>query len=263
MFNLVAFDIETIPDADLLRRSLGNVDAGDEEIIKLAQEEQLAKTGGKSDFLPIVFHKVAVISAVIRKDNTFKISSKAIPELTEKEVVESFFNLIDKLQPTLISWNGTGFDLPVLILRALRHKVVAEGFWTGPGDKWNQYKARYHEAHHDIMDIIGMYQNKSKLENVALACDLPGKMGYSGAKVYEMFQNEKYTQISNYCETDALNTYLVWLNLQLQNGKLSPEKFQEECNFVEQHLASSKEDHIIKFLTQWAEYRSASNSSKV
>jgi hypothetical protein len=65
-----------------------------------------------------------------------------------------------------VSWNGGGFDLPVLHYRGLIHGVTAPRYWDmGEGDyrdsrdfKWNNYISRYHMRHLDLMDLLAMYQ---------------------------------------------------------------------------------------------------------
>ena len=259
MSTVVAFDIETVPDAGLLRLSMDKPDAGDEEIIELAQQEALEKSGGRSDFIRPQFHKVVVVSIAMRIKDRLLINSKCPPEQDEAEVVRSFFNMIDKHTPTLVSWNGSGFDLPVLSMRAMHHGIVAEGYWQGPGDKWSQYTSRYHDAHLDLMDILGHRQISvaPKLETIALSCGLPGKMGKSGSEVLEMYQSGRYSDISAYCETDALNCYLLWLRYMLVSGRISPKKYEEEQSVVDAEIASTNAPHLMEFGKLWVSSRKA------
>lgn len=254
---IVAFDIETVADTDLLRKVHALPDAGDDEIIAKARKEQLEKSDGRSDFLPLVFHKLAMVSAVIRSKDELHIVSKGPPELGEAEAVTSFFSWIDRAAPVLVSWNGTGFDLPVLALRAMHHGVISEGYWQGPGDKWEQYTARFHGAHQDLMDILAHHQGfkGSKLENVALLCGLPGKLGYDGSQVQQLYADKDYASISAYCEIDALTTYLLWLRFRLVAGHLPPERHTQECTLVEKYLASSNAPHLDEFLAGWVAAR--------
>ena len=254
---VVAFDIETVADTDLMRKSYKMPDAGDDEIVEKAKKQQLEKSDGRSDFLPLVFHKIAVVSAVIRRKDELHIVSKGPPGLNEKEAVESFYSWVDRASPVLVSWNGSGFDLPVIALRAMLHGVISEGYWQGPGDKWNQYTSRFHGAHQDLMDILAHYQGfrGSKLEDVALLCGLPGKLGYDGSQVQQMFNDKRYADISSYCEIDALNTYLLWLRYRMISGRLLVDRYKQECTLVENFLASSNAPHLDKFLASWVESR--------
>ena len=260
--SVLAFDLETIPDADLLRLALSMPDAGDDEVIEVARADAIEKSGGRSDFLPLAYHKIVVVSIVLRKQDRVVIDSKAPPEHDEADAIRSFFGIVDRIGPTLVSWNGSGFDLPVLAMRMMRHGIVSPGYWQGPGDKWRQYTSRFHDAHHDLMDIIAHRNLRaaSKLETMSLACGLPGKMGYAGDQVLEMHRSKRHSEISAYCEIDALNTYLLWNRFQMVSGHLPPKRYEEEEALVEAELASSSSPHLKDFGERWVKARSALGS---
>ncbi|MBF2734999.1 MAG: 3'-5' exonuclease [Betaproteobacteria bacterium AqS2] len=252
---VAAFDAETVPDAELLRLAHGQPDASDADIAALAKQKQLEKTDGRSDFLPLAFHQVVAVSIVLRgTDGAIQIVSKAAPA-DEKTIIEGFFAWIARSQPLLVSWNGKGFDLPMLALRALRHGVDASGYWRGPpGGKWDpKYVKRYDDgAHADIMDFLSHYnpRNAASLEHAALLCGLPGKMGYEGSQVEGLYRDGKFDAIRDYCELDALNTYLIWLRLQLSTGAL------DAAGRTEEFLAGGA-PHLQDFLQKWRASRPA------
>ena len=247
------FDIETVPDPELLRRCYQDADASDEAVIERAKKEALEKGG--SGMLPMQFHKIACISLVYRDaaKGILRISSKRPPDQSEKEILEAFFLLIDRHSPQLVSWNGSGFDLPVIHLRALKHRVVCETYWQGPGNRYEQYTSRYSDNHIDVMDKLALHQPRcySKLETAALACSLPGKMGISGDSVHEMWKAGKYKQIADYCETDVLNTYLLWLRFMMISGHLTPDEHDGDCEALAAELASSQAPHLLEFHSRW------------
>ena len=96
---------------------------------------------------------------------------------------------IDKHTPQLVSWNGGGFDLPVLNYRALIHGVTAARYWDWGDDdrefKFNSYLGRYHTRHLDLMDVLAMYQPRASagLDAIARLCGFPGKLGMDGSEV--------------------------------------------------------------------------------
>ncbi len=249
---VAAFDIETVPDADLLRQHYSDPDAPDDAIVERAQADAIARSGG-SDFLPLAFHKVAAISLLFREANKITISSKRPPEHSEPDAIAAFFGLIDRFSPQLVSWNGSGFDLPVLHLRAMRYSVVAANYWQGPGNRYEQYTSRYTDNHLDVMDRLAAYQPRSftKLDTAALACGLPGKMGTDGSAVYGLWQAGKFKEIADYCETDVLNTYLLWLRFMLIAGRMERGEYDAECERLAAELASSGQDHLAEFHDRW------------
>ena len=259
---ILAFDVETIPNAGLLRRLSPESKDNDYVLIESAKQDVLEKSDGKSDFLPVALHQVVVLSIVFRRGNSLSISSKAYPEFSEEKIVAAFFELVGNSNPTLVSWNGSGFDLPLLNLRALHYNISATDFWHGPGDKWEQYTSRFHNAHHDVMDILALRNGRSnsKLETVALDNDLPGKMGYGGDQVYDMYLNEHYQKIKEYCEFDAVTTYLLWLRLQHLQGNIDHNSYLAECEMMEETLINSNEEHLKKYQDTWQQLRQESKN---
>jgi len=255
--NTLVFDIETIPDTELGRRLYDVADLDDESVAKIMFFKQ--KQARATDFLPLPQHRIVVISAILRNRDGIRVFSLGPDLASEKEIVQRFFDGIDRFSPTLVSWNGSGFDLPVLHYRALRHGVSAARYWEiGDEDRefrYNNYLGRFHWRHIDVMDVLAGYQpgGRASLEQVAQLLGLPGKLGMSGDKVWDYYLAGKVADIKNYCETDVLNTYLVYLRFQLMRGLLDARGYGEEVALLRQRLEESKEAHLREFLDAWGE----------
>jgi len=156
-----------------------------------------------------------------------------------------------------VAWNGSGFDLPVLHYRALRTGIQAPRYWeTGDADdgfRYNNYLNRYHRRHLDLMDVLSGFQSRARvsLERMALLLGLPGKLGFSGARVWEAYLAGDLLGIRRYCETDVLNTYLVYLRFELMRGRLTRERHAEEVERVRALLRGGTEPHFAEFLSAW------------
>ena len=251
---ILAFDIETVPDVAGIRRLHDlPADLADQEVAEVAFQKRRAQTG--NDFLGPQLHRVVVIGCVLREGDAVKVFS--IGEATEKETLQRFYDGIEKLVPQLVSWNGGGFDLPVLNYRALVNGVAAPKFWDqGDDDKdfrWNSYLGRYHQRHLDLMDVLAMYQGRGNapLDQMAQLLGLPGKLGMDGSKVWEAFQQGRIAAIRNYCETDVANTYLLFQRFQLVRGVLDEAQHRRECELVRATLSKTGEDHWREFLAGW------------
>lgn len=253
--NILAFDIETIPDVTGGRRlyDLDGLDDGDvAEIMFTKRREQT-----DSEFLPVYLQRVAAISAVLRTGEQCKVWSLGNPDSSERELIERFFDGIERYTPTLVTWNGSGFDLPVLHHRALVHGVTAARYWDNGDDdrefKWNNYLNRFHARHTDLMDVLAGYQARAfaPLDQVAVLCGLPGKMGMDGSKVWGAFQEGRIDDIRNYCESDALNTYLLYLRWLLMKGDLDQQRYEHECGLTRQSLQAADKPHLNEFLDAW------------
>ena len=253
--NCLVFDIETVPDVALGRRLYGLAGLPDEEVAKAMFALRRQDSG--AEFLPLEQHRIVAISCVLRSRDALKVWSLGDENAAEAELIERFFDGLERYSPDLVSWNGSGFDLPVLTYRALRAGVTASRFWeTGDNDpafRYNNYLNRYHWRHLDLMDVLSGFQGRGRasLESVALLLGLPGKLGFSGAQVWDAYLEGNLLGIRRYCETDVLNTYLVYLRFELLRGRLTRERHAEELERVRALLRAGEEPHFSQFLRAW------------
>lgn len=253
--NTLVFDIETVPDVALGRRLFGLEGLDDAEVAKAMFA--LRRQGSGGEFLPLEQHRVVAISCVLRSREGLRVWSLGDPESPESELIERFFDGIDRFSPVLVSWNGCGFDLPVLNYRALLAGVQAPRYWeTGEEDqafRYNNYLSRYHWRHLDLMDVLSGFQARGRvsLQNMACLLGFPGKLGFSGAQVWDAYLGGNLPGIRRYCETDVLNTYLVYLRFELLRGRLTRERHAEEVERVKALLRAGKEPHLAEFLRVW------------
>ncbi|MFQ6023415.1 MAG: 3'-5' exonuclease [Acidiferrobacterales bacterium] len=254
--NILTFDIETAPDVDTARRLYGLDGLTDADVARVMFEKRREETGD-SDFLRHHLHRVIAISTVLRHADDLRVWSLGSADSTEAELVRRFFEGIEKFTPTLVSWNGSQFDLPVLHYRALLHGVAAPRYWdTGNADRdfrWNNYLNRYHERHTDLMDVLSAYQLRAAapLHEIAVMLGLPGKMGISGADVWDQYRAGKIELIRNYCEIDTLNTYLIYLRWELLRGNLDHAGWNREQQLVRDTLINDGRPHLKAFLAEW------------
>jgi predicted PolB exonuclease-like 3'-5' exonuclease len=254
---ILAFDIETVLDVSGIRRLYELPESlPDREVAEIAFQKRRTQTG--SDFLPPQLQRVAVISCVLREAEGIKVFSIGEPDTPEKEALQRFFDGIEKLVPQLVSWNGGGFDLPVLNYRALLHGVAAPKFWDQGEDdrdfRFNSYVGRYHARHLDLMDVLAMYQprNNAPLDEVAQLAGLPGKIGVGGAQVWPAYLDGRIAEIRDYCEADTANTYLLYLRFQKLRGTLTDAQYGQECALLRSTLEKLKAAHWREFLTRWS-----------
>lgn len=258
---VLTFDIETVPDVAGLRR-LHALDPAlsDGEVAELAFQQRRAASG--NDFLPHHLQRVVVISCLLRTASEVHVWSLAEPGQGEAEIIQRFFDGVEKFTPQLVSWNGGGFDLPVLHYRGLIHGIVAARYWDlGDGDyadsrdfRWNNYISRYHTRHLDLMDLLALYQPRAAvpLDQLAKLIGFPGKIGMDGGKVWQAWLAGRADEIRDYCETDVVNTYLVSLRFHLFRGELSVDEYAAELAIVRAALERIEKPHWGEFLAAWA-----------
>ena len=256
--SILVFDIESVPDYEAGRKIHKLMpDLSDQDVVKAMQHLQFQKSG--SEFMPLHLQKIVAISVVFEKGDQLKVWSLGHADADEKEIIQRFFEGIEQHTPTLVSWNGGGFDLPVLHYRALLHGVPAPRYWeTGDDDnsfRYNNYISRFHWRHTDLMDVLANYQPRggAKLDQIATMLGLPGKLGMDGSLVWEKYQQGAMDDIRHYCETDVLNTYLVFLQFEMIRGRCSRELLAQKQARVKQLLSDSQRDHLLEFLRAWEE----------
>ncbi len=256
--NVLVFDIETVPDVESGRQLYGLENIDDKNVAKAMAALRREQTGD-SDFLRHHFHRVIAISAVLRSGDALRIWSLGELNATEAEIIQRFYDGIEKYTPTLVSWNGSGFDLPVLHYRALKHGIAAPRYWeTGADDqsfRWNNYLSRFHERHTDLMDVLSGYQPRAaaRLDEIARLIGLPGKMGMDGSEVWSNYLDGRLAAIRDYCEIDVVNTYLIYLRYELMRGNLDRPDYQRELALMRETLAAADRPHFREYLAEWTE----------
>lgn len=262
--SLFVFDIETVPDIDVLPQLTGETAPDPATGREMLEKYHLDITDGRNGFPRQPFHKVVAISflrATIQRDGnleTYEIEElRSGGDLTseEKDLVNGFFAYCGKLYPRLVSFNGRGFDLPVLKYRAMKHGVSARWLHQS-ANKWENYTSRYAPNWHcDLAEVLSDYgaSARTKMNEVCAALDLPGKTGVDGSKVSDMYDNGEIEGIRRYCETDVLNTYLLYLRYVLHTGLSDHDGYNHAINLTVTWLEERAGDipAYQEFLDAW------------
>ena len=256
MSPVLVFDIETVPDILGLRTLYGlGAEISDADVAAMAFQRRRQASG--NDFLQLHLHRVVAIACVLRERDSVRVWSLGEATDTEGALIQRFFDGIEKYTPQIVSWNGGGFDLPVLNYRGLIHGVRAPRFWDQGEDdrdfKWNNYISRYHARHLDLMDLLAMYQPRAAapLDDLSKLAGFAGKLGVGGAKVWEAYQTGQLRAIRDYCEADVVNTFLLYCRFQKMRGALAPQAYDAELELVRTTLRASGAAHWQEFLAAW------------
>jgi len=210
------------------RRLLG-IAGDDATVISDMVARRLAETDGGSRYPQLPFHRVVTVCATILDPATSSVELRALggDVFDERSQLAGFFRLItDELdQPRLISWNGNGFDLPVIRYRSMLHGVSAPGFYRTDG-RWelDNYQKRHSDMHVDVMDVLSGYGASSRigLGTLGKMLGLTGKSFIDG-EVYEHILRGETERVVAYCKLDTLETLLIFLVWQFHRGAVSPD----------------------------------------
>jgi predicted PolB exonuclease-like 3'-5' exonuclease len=256
MTPILVFDCETVPDVEGIRKLLGLPGTlPDADVREGYAQQRRAQTGG--DFAPHHLHRVVAIACALRRGDDLKVWSVGEPGEGEADLIRRFFEGIEKFTPQLVSWNGGGFDLPVLHHRAMIQGVAAPRYWDWGDDdrdfRYNNYLNRYHTRHIDLMDVLAQFQPRAyaPLDAMAKLCGFPGKLGMDGSEVAAAVAAGRLDDVRRYCETDVLNTFLLYTRFRLMRGELTAGEYAAEISLVREKIGASGAPHWREFLAAW------------
>ncbi len=261
---LFVFDIETIPDTEAAYNLTGTKETDENLLRKELEDYHLDITSGKNSFLRQPFHKVVAISFLVadidrssdgEQYHLKELRSGGEEEASEKELIEGCFSYLNKIKPRFVSFNGRTFDIPVMKYRAMKYGISVPWYYQS-GDKWNSYSSRYSlDWHCDLIDGLSDFgaSARIKLNEVCAILGFPGKFGVDGGKVSQMYDNGQIKEIRDYCETDVLNTYLVYLRYMQHRGELSKKNYNKAVDDVLMLIENEgdKKIHLKEFHQAW------------
>jgi len=265
--NVLVFDIETIPDIEGGQAIFDLQGLDDASTVKAMRHIHQQKTG--TDFLPLHLHKIIAISIVYRgidddMGNMVTVKSLGDTQSSEADLLRLFFIEIEERKPTLISWNGSEFDLPILYYQALKNSISAPAYWDKRAnnspfcdDSADNYLSQKNQRHIDLKEVLSSYNHNASapLDHIAKLLGFPGKIGMGSSQVWDEYQEGKLVEIRNYCETGVLNTYLVYLRYQLMRGKINQGELEKEFNLLREVLdneGQQRRPHLLNFSKHWA-----------
>lgn len=214
---VLVWDLETIPDLTGYARA-HQLDAGCRDMVRSAMGDQFPK---------LLYHSIVCIGALLatQSDSGWEVKGIDAPHIgnrTEQELIQSFVNIVEQAKPKMITFNGSGFDLPVLRYRSMMHGLRAPGLSARP------YFHRFTDDAVDVCDVLSSfsYGGKVKLDEISRVMGLEGKPdGMDGSQVEAYFNAGRIDEIAAYCQSDVVNTFRLWLRYELFRGKIDQKQF--------------------------------------
>ena len=254
-------DTESIPDGKLLAKiKYPDDNLSPEQAIARAQEEARAASPSGSDFLPVTF-QVPVAACVIRAGADFSLQAVTCldaPQFRPRKIVEQFWSGCvsyrskhrDRIK--LITFNGRGFDVPLLELAAFRYGVTGR-------DHFMNSRKRFDCWHFDLMDWLtnfGAFRMIGGLNLLSKLLGKPGKMSIQGDQVYQMYQAGKVQEINDYCMFDTLDTYFVFLRTRVLIGELTLQAEHDTVQRAKTWLDNKTAEFpaLKQYLANWGDW---------
>jgi hypothetical protein len=256
----LVFDIESVPDATLIRKvKYPNIDIDDVAAVRRFQEEILQTSGGTSYFIPVTFQlPVSICIAKVKDDFTLcDIVSLDEPKFRPAEMTRLFWEGVENVYSNakLVTFNGRGFDVPLMELMAFRYGIRASRHFK---DKFAS-RFRYGDKHFDIHDWLSNYNAirvSGGLNLLAKVLGKPGKMETTGDDVYDMYLQGKLKEINEYCTHDVLDTYFAFLRTRILFGELTLEREKTILEKSREYIRSQVDriPALSKYLENWGDW---------
>lgn len=256
------FDTESVADGELVARlrypkeGLSGVDA-----IARYRAELLAKT--ESDFIPYTF-QIPVSVAIAKVAADFRMIDLVTlddPQYRSHVIVEHFWRGWERYgHPTLVSFNGRGFDIPLLELAAFRYGLAIPAWFALQAKSFEQPRNRFNlDSHFDLHELLTNFGSSRFHGGLNLAANLlgkPGKMDVQGYMVQDLFNAGKLAEINDYCRCDVLDTYFVFLRTRVLLGQLSREAERAIIDETKQTLIekSAQSPAYAMYLDRWGDW---------
>ncbi len=227
----LVFDIETVPDWDLVQRVFGLPADAPREMMR---EQLLIKYS--SGFAPPPYHVPICIALIDVHPESFQVQNATVLEGDEKTLLQAFWKVTKvrrgsdgkpvPVRTNLVHFNGRSFDLPVLFFRSLKHRVQ-----ISPWDR-KRFTVESMEdkfiGSHDVCDDLADYgaASRSSLNVASKLIGLPGKTEIDGSQIEELYARGEMQRIKDYCMEDALATYLLWITIRFTRGEINEQPYQ-------------------------------------
>lgn len=258
------FDIEAIADGALVSKiRYPKENLLPPEAIARYRTELLAETG--RDVLPVTF-MLPISVAVAKVDADCRLLDVAVidsPQFRPHVIARHFWQGWNSYgRPTLVSFNGRGYDLPVLELAAYRYGYSVPAWFNVEARNYEQARNRYNvEMHLDLFDLISNFGAARLTGGLNLLANLigkPGKAGVDGSQVQDMYDRGETTEINDYCRCDVLDTYFVFLRTRVLLGKMTLETEQELVHAAKTWLEEQSATLPVyaHYLSHWGDWQS-------
>lgn len=260
MMRYLVFDIETRVDKALVKQIHDPENALTlEQAYDKARDQILERSGQQSDFFPLPYH-IPIAIATIQADENYRIhalGSLGVDRFSEAELITRFWQIFEGAA-TLVTFNGRGFDLPVLEIQALRHGLSLPRYFAAGTFRGSRYSDAYHIDLCDFLANFGAAQRRGSLDVFARLIGLPGKYTIAGEDVEYLFRQGRLKEINQYCMTDALQTFLLFLRVELLRGKLNAESYRAAIaaareDLTQRAVSAGPENFLQDFLHRWTD----------
>lgn len=258
----LVFDVESVADGALVSRiRFGGEKLAPDEAVSRYRAELMEQHG--SDFIPYTFQVPAsiVVAKVSGDYRLIDLVALDEPEFRPHVMTSHFWQGWEKYnRPTLVSFNGRTFDVPLLELAAFRYGLSLSRWFALTAKSFEQPRNRFNiEAHIDLQELLTNFGSTRFNGGLNLAANIlgkPGKMDVEGHMVQDMFSAGQHAEIAAYCRCDVLDTYFVFLRSRVLLGQLDLDDEHAIIGETKEFIARRAADDrgMAMYLERWGDW---------
>ncbi|HJN12808.1 MAG TPA: 3'-5' exonuclease [Pirellulaceae bacterium] len=259
----LVFDVESVADGQLVSKiRFPGEDLTPADAIRKYRDELIEQKG--TDFIPYSFQiPISVVAAKVSGDYSLvDIVALDQPKYRPHKITQDFWRGWEAYhQPTLVTFNGRSFDIPLLELAAFRYGINVGSWLATNGPNYQQPRYRYNtSAHFDLYEILTNFGSSRLTGGLNLSASMlgkPGKMDTQGYMVQDMYDQGQLAEINDYCRCDVLDTYFVFLRLVVVMGNLTLDQEQALVATAKTWIEQRAEDSAAYrlYLERWGDWK--------
>ena len=261
----LVFDVECVADGDLISKvRYPDLDLSPEAAVDHYRAELVERLGEGRDFIPATF-MLPISVAIAKVSSKFELVDLIVldaPDFRPHVIAKKFWQGWQHYRrPTLVTFNGRGYDLPVMELAAYRYGFDVPAWFNVEARSYEQTRNRYNiDSHIDLQDLFsnfGAMRVSGGLNLLANIIGKPGKTGVDGSQVQDMYNEGKVAEINDYCRCDVLDTYFVFLRSRVLLGKIPLDQEQRLVAAAKKWLEdqASEVAAYAHYLEHWGDWQ--------
>lgn len=253
--DILVVSIKSIPDIDACRHLYDLHGLSDDDVARAILHKRRQKPGHEE--IPHHLQRIVAISVILSRTGHFKIWSLGDDGASEQDLLQRFYDGLERYKPCLVTWNGLKVDLPVIQCRSLKYPLNASSYWGSDNQdhpyQMNAERCCYHDRHIDLNHVLATLYSDSGLlqDELAQVCGFPGTGYSSNPDVWELWLEGDSAGIRQQGEVTVLNTYLLYLNWERNRGNISVQEYDSQCDLLRQSLKASDAGHLLEFEKNW------------
>jgi predicted PolB exonuclease-like 3'-5' exonuclease len=201
--NLLSYSLITIPDF-ATGAKLHNLQGLDNKGTAKALFHLQAQQTGKHNLPSYLQHIIAI--SIILTNAQDEQQTTTLKDLPEAELLNTFFDIIERYKPTLVTWDNEYFNSEIISYRSIKHSLQMSPHYE------------HKENHFDLNNAMMSSTAETPLEDIATLLGLDPQENRDNSSICDSYLAGKKQDLYTYCENNAQNIQQIYLRYQLSHS---------------------------------------------